>query len=393
MFVVFHFAITLSFADHTGSVLTKFYKRVYVPPEAPEKTDHGDIDVLVDETLFNVTAEDLVKALDAKAHTKAGGNSSFAIQTPEDSEKFFQLDIHPCKNGYFEWESVLYSYGDIWIIIGSIATRFGLAINNHGFHIRVEELEVTRRKESLLLLTNKPQEIMEFLGLDGGRYAEGFITLDEIFEWATAMPFFRQEFFVREPVTNKKVRSKEQRPMYLKFVTEWLPRKADVGGVTALTKIPKQIFHQAQVLRTADSSILGITHGTDNEPTEEDSVEVSSTQERKDVLRRALLRFHKEAEYNKMLADHQERTMRDAMWKQIATTIPLDGKELGQAIVALKSLLRWNDGQPRLASEVDRPREKIPALDADTVERTVLPWIKDHWSETVRMYEGRTLTK
>ena len=181
--------------------------------------------------------------------------------------------------------------------------------------------------------------------------------------------------------------------MYMRFVTEWLPRKADVGGVTALTEIPKQVIHQAQVLGTADSSIFATTHGTGNEPTEEDSVEVSSTQERKDVLRRALLRFHKEAEYNKMLADHQERTLKDAMWKQIATTIPLDGKELEQAIVALKSLLRWNDSQPRLASEVDRPREKIPALDAYTVERTLLPWIKDHWSEAVRMYQGRALTK
>ena len=75
------------------------------------------------------------------------------------------------------------------------------------------------------------------------------------------------------------------------------------------------------------------------------------------------------------------------MWKQIARILPLQGKQLGQAMVALKDMVTWKDGHPRLKVEAERSVEDVPVLDADTVDEIVLPWVTEHWSEAVRLYE------
>ena len=161
----------------------------------------------------------------AVAQTKAGRNSSFAIQVPEDGDEFFQLDVHVCKKGCLDWESIMYAYGDLWHIIGSTVSRFGLAIDDSGLHARDEEVEATNRRACLLLLTGEPQEIMEFLGLDSRRYDDGFSTLDELFEWTTSMPLFRRAFFKKGTIGGKQGCIREKRPMYSNLVTEWLPQK------------------------------------------------------------------------------------------------------------------------------------------------------------------------
>lgn len=318
-----------------------------MPPEAPEKRDHGDIDVLVDGPLFNLTTQDLAKELGAIDYTRTGRGSSFAIQIPEDSDCFFQLNVQNPKQGCFEWESVIHSYGDIWHIIGSTVTHFGLTVNYSGLHARIKEIEATHKKDSLLLLTSDPLDMMSFLRLDSLRYEKGFSTLNELFEWATAMPLFRTSFFEKGTAGEKKGRVREMRPMYSKFVTEWLPQPG--------------------------------------ESAEEENPGISRIEERRALLDEALLRFNKGEEYLSMLEAYQKRSLKDAMWGKIASTLPLRGKDLGQAMVALKKSFWWDDGQPRLKVEMKCPWKKVPPLDAETVDRVLLPWIKEHWSEAVRL--------
>lgn len=54
-------------------------------------------------------------------------------------------------------------------------------------------------------------------------------------------------------------------------------------------------------------------------------------------------------------------------------------------MVALKATVTWKDGHSRLSAE--RSVEETPVLDADTVDRVLLPWVTEHWSEAVRLYE------
>ena len=287
--------IKQGFADHVFSILLKFYERVVVPSAAPEKADHGDIDVHVDRPLFSFTIQDLAKGLGAEDYTTAGGNRSFAIRILEEGDSFFQLDVHQCKEGCFEWECVIYSYGDIWRIIGMSVTRFGLAINNAGLHARIEEIEATHKKHSLLLLTGDPLKVMNFLGLDHDAYEKGFSTLDELFEWAVSMPFFRRKVFEKKTVSAKEQRLMEKRPMYSTFMTEWLPKRTTLQEIAAPSENMSQNDHRAEPLNSADPSDPRL------EPAEE------RDKERKDLLNKALSVFDKLEEYREMLEKHQKR--------------------------------------------------------------------------------------
>ena len=376
-----HLAIDLGLADFVLSILLKFYDRVVVPPEAPEKSDHGDIDFLADEPLLNFIAQDLELELGASAYTKAGGTTSFAIRVSEHSNTFFQLDVHLCMKGCFEWESVIYAYGDLWHIIGSVVTRFGLVINNFGLHARVWEIEKTNKKDALLLLTSEPSEMMAFLGLDDLRYKRGFSTLDELFDWASSMPLFRKKFFEKETFSGKEGRIREKRPMYSIFITEWLPQKATFYASTAPQDRVEQIRSQGKTHKSAGSSTLPSARCLGDEPAEEGNAKTSPLDDRNDVLKKALLRFNKREEYQKMLEDQRKRTLKEAMWRKIANVLPLQGKELGRVMVALKANLQWKDDRPRLRAEAEKSLERVPALNGDTVDEILLPWITEHWKE------------
>ncbi|KAL8645611.1 MAG: hypothetical protein Q9226_007220 [Calogaya cf. arnoldii] len=129
--------------------------------------------------------------------------------------------------------------------------------------------------------------------------------------------------------------------MYMNFVNEWLPRHPEVGVV------------------------------------EEDREE-----QRKRLTEEALDRFGKRGEYKQMVEDHKERLMKDGKWREFVKALPLEGKELGEAVKALKAVLGWEDGAPVLCGE-SMEGERVPALEDEIVESVVLPWVLEHWREAV----------
>lgn len=266
---------------------------------------------------------------------KAGSITSFAMPLPESDTECFQLDIHACKPGLFEWEMTIYTHGDLWRILGAAVNRQGFAINDTGLHLRIHEIEKTHAKDSLLRLTSSPEKMMAFLGLDADCFARGFADLNEVFLWATSSRFFRRWYF--EISMSKTQVKKTVRPMYLEFITYWLPQHPEVG--------------------------VGDTGNLLN---------------RNALLQEALESFGKQNEYLNMVENHRKRLMKDAMWREIARILPVKGTELGQAMIALKAHLRWRDGTPELCA-ADHAAERVPALDKKTVDSVVLPWVLQNW--------------
>ena len=75
-----------------------------------------------------------------------------------------------------------HSYGVLWNIVGATVTKFGFAITNQGFHLRIKETEITSQvKEALLFLAKDVGAMMRFLRLDMLRYERGFDTMDDLF--------------------------------------------------------------------------------------------------------------------------------------------------------------------------------------------------------------------
>ncbi|KAL8838511.1 MAG: hypothetical protein Q9176_005063 [Flavoplaca citrina] len=330
----------LELRDRCILILQAYYGNVGSPTEAPEKNDHGDIDVIVGNKLCEFSTMDLAQDLGAIDHVKNGHTTSFAIQLPEKANEFFQLDVQSCKQGLFKWEIIYNAYGDLWGIIGMFVARLGFTINDSGLHVRVAEIESTHPRDCLLQLTYRPREIMGFLGLDIDCYDLGFETLDEVYIWATASRFFRRDCFEKSK-KKELVGKKAQRPMIENFIMEWLPKHLSIGVV------------------------------------EEDR---QSQRER--LIKEAVETFGKRTEYQQMVVNHKQRLMKDEMWRKIVKVLPLEGKDLGEAIKALKALLRWEDGRPVLCVE-GIPDTRLPALDDDIVDSVVLPWVVTHWQDAL----------
>lgn len=90
-----------------------------------------------------------------------------------------------------------------------------------------------------------------------------------------------------------------------------------------------------------------------------------------------------------MLEKHRKRVLKDSMWRKIAKTLPLKGKELGEAMIALKTRLVWSNGKPEILNKVDNSVEKIPALEDSIVDEELLPWVQQHWKDALWVERAR----
>lgn len=136
--------------------LTPLFQHVGVPHEAPEKQDHGDIDIIVAGPHAAVGHEKIKSALGASAcipsaQPDGGGTHNFALRladvviplsaeaTPvsgETNEVYVQVDVHICKDAQ-DWENVMifHAYGDLGMIMGRLAASVGLHLGELGLKV------------------------------------------------------------------------------------------------------------------------------------------------------------------------------------------------------------------------------------------------------------------
>lgn len=242
------------------SVLSKYYVHVGSPREAPEKTSHGDIDILVCTPIHNSPPDTatLAKILQATRSIAAKSATIFAIPYPsdlpsdEEGENHIQLDMQRCETvERFNWMLFFNSLGDFWNILGTALRRYGLTANDHGLHLRVREIETENKQHALISLTSDPADIFEFLGLDVKEFDEGWSTLEEMYAFLAQHRFFRRDSYTRvhhhldDPHSSicndangggdgggggtKEKKRIETRAIYRQFVDEFLPSWQDVG--------------------------------------------------------------------------------------------------------------------------------------------------------------------
>ena len=219
--------------SQTLATVEKHFTHVSSPISAPGKLDYGDVDILCFGPLtpaYNPAVtpkakvtETVAKELGAKEWIvgKSGQGMNLATPWPEDENgllefkkddiekvdvgkkgeevdqgceskaKFIQLDIHilPTLSAY-NWELFHSAHGDLWNILGSTIRRFGLTVNNLGLYLRIPEIEFQDRKKSMVFLTDEPNTILEFIGLDSERWWRSFESQDEMFAYAAGCRMF-----------------------------------------------------------------------------------------------------------------------------------------------------------------------------------------------------------
>jgi len=134
------------------ALLLTLFAVVEVPPEKPEKKDHGDIDFVVacPRSHEGITPEQVGCLLGAVKSIELDGNrtSNYAIdisreewlmhsaQPVPSDHMYCQVDVQVCDDEKaVERVTIFHGYGDLGIIIGAIAKCHNLSVNHHGLKV------------------------------------------------------------------------------------------------------------------------------------------------------------------------------------------------------------------------------------------------------------------
>ncbi|KAI2606581.1 hypothetical protein GGR54DRAFT_644194 [Hypoxylon sp. NC1633] len=258
------------------------------PIPGPAKQDHGDIDILVAwernaifpsstssslSTSIPTRPKDSLEAakhlLNAKHSVRQqSGSINLAIPWPETgghgreshddsgSKRYIQVDLHLCKSlEQLQWLLFKNAHGDIWNVLGSLIRPFGLTIDEVGLHIRIPEIEALDRKKARILLTTDPCDVLEFLGLSNDclQWEEPFRSVDDLFDYITTCRLFWVRPVAEDDSEGDDNKSKstsdsgqidksrlkandrrrmKQRPVFRKFVEEFLPACREANRFT-----------------------------------------------------------------------------------------------------------------------------------------------------------------
>ncbi|MCJ1270512.1 hypothetical protein MMC22_010409 [Lobaria immixta] len=274
-------SVYFHFRQKCLSVLSALYVHVASPADCPEKSSHGDIDILVSSPLDPAhppTPAVLATTLCAVKTINSGPVKSFAVPYPDEPGKFVQVDVKVCGPALFDWELFHNSYGDLWNILGTSIRSFGLTVNHRGLHVRIREIEAVERKQSLLFLTCEPDAVLRFVGLDLAEYRDGWTRVEDMFAFLVRSRFSTKEAYVRRELKANDRKRMAGREIYRRFVEDWMPVWDDGRGRGGSVYPPKE--------------------GEDDEEWEE-----TRKPRRTAVLQEALNRFGKQAEYDAKVAE------------------------------------------------------------------------------------------
>jgi hypothetical protein len=283
--------------EQTLSILRQHYTHVDSAIEAPGKTNYGDVDVLVSSSLDltlegfkgkrKEIAEHLATVLGAKAWITEIGNPVVNLALPwpkivdgrinetrvtqeEDEKKYIQLDIHICPTpAEFAWELFHTAHGDLWNILGTTIRPFGLTVNNHGLYLRIPEIEQFHRKKSMIFLTSDPNQVLDLLGLDQGKWWKEFPSKQEMFEYAAGCKMFavKEKEAVEDgemegdvvgeigaegggEVEKKKLKHNDRqrmskRPIFKQWIEEFIPKAREEGKYSGMKVTREQVRDEA----------------------------------------------------------------------------------------------------------------------------------------------------
>jgi hypothetical protein len=170
-----------------------------------------------------------------------------------------------------------------------------------------------------------------------------------LFDWATNGRFFSPAVFERRVEKANDRARQSKRPMFARFVENYMPEHADKNN--------------------------------------------SRTWTRDEVLEEALKWFDKQVEYDAMINEHQFKEAEEELWKEIRTLIPIESKSsLGTALKGLRRWVVFQDGNPQIASDPDLNDKPAwtKAMSPESKD-SLLSWVKDHWEEAKALEKARAI--
>lgn len=347
-------------ANDLHSILDRFYEEILLPPSAPGKADHGDIDFLVSQPKPRDDDQEIEKAiaeeLGAAAVYRNSALTSYAVPHPQQVGQYIQLDTQLCEPEYLAWVYFITSYGDLVPILGSIHHKLGLIINNKGSWVQLDLPKTALtcgvpRNEMVVFLTLDPDRMMEFLGLDAERYRKGFSIEEEIFSWIKDGRYFR-------PISQRTSTSQDG------------SQKDDsaraVGGSAPEPK-RRMLARFATYSQIHPAGPLAIST-----PAE--------------VALEAVTFFDKRQEYERQMAFCQSEVQDFEFWQQVRARLPGSSSRKARIIKSLNKWVEVRDGRIGIAEKaVER---NVLSRGSEEERDARLKWIVEQWEEVYEKEKG-----
>lgn len=198
-----------------------------IPRYYGDKPDFGDVDVIVSDAAltegWEALREELVALLGVERHKQTGHVFSTVFED-------FQVDFFCRPAESFEATWAFLCFNDVGNLLGKIFRRLGLKYGEHGLSYVYRgpgESHFVRE----LLVSRDTRRIFEFVQVDFERWDQGFGSLDEVFEWVIASPYFSTEPYEALSASTRK-RARE-RPTIQRFLT-WIEERGLVRHVDYL---------------------------------------------------------------------------------------------------------------------------------------------------------------
>lgn len=194
------------------------------------KPDFGDLDVALDAE--NYDPFEAAEALGAVEVVRNGPVTSIGVKVrPELAEldgNVFQVDLIKLGAPEYDFALSYYSNNDAGNLVGRIAKSLFTSHRHDGLYFYHREGDYKFRE---ILLTRDYAKALSFLGYDPARFAEGFESLEDIFQFVVSTEFFNSEIYLLE---NRNYRARvrdRKRKTYCEFlkwceVTPGLPAYA-----------------------------------------------------------------------------------------------------------------------------------------------------------------------
>lgn len=186
-----------------------------IPRYYGDKPDFGDLDIVVSEAAIDATwdrfMQQTIEDLGVTQHAR--NPAVFSTVWRE-----FQVDYFLRPEQYFESTYNFLCYNDLGNVLGRIFRRLNLKYGERGLEYVFRRDDDGSYKQVLTVSVDMDR-ILELIELDSTMWHTGFDTLDAMFSWVTASPWFTADPYLdpNSPVSKRAT----TRPTMQKFLP-WL---------------------------------------------------------------------------------------------------------------------------------------------------------------------------
>lgn len=209
-------------------VVSQFGMKCDFIPYIRDKTDFGDLDVVVEKPSGTTTPDLITREIMKEIGEVVVKNSNVhsVLTKPIFGGKPIQIDLIYTKAKYYNSSLTYYAWNDFGALMGRIAHCRGLKYGHDGLSLRLW-------KEGIedIHLTSDTEKIFSFMAWDYKRFLEGFNTLGEMFQYTASLSGFNGRSYQYEELDHKNRTRNRKRINYNAFV-DWL-EKTGINMVNA----------------------------------------------------------------------------------------------------------------------------------------------------------------